>query len=216
MPLRVSTKAIELLDLLVGEQRLHRRHQRHRVDEARVVEVRALPVVRVPARLLREVGAGALGAEQVRRLVAAVEVARLRDLRVEEVERLAHVLRPRVAGVADVAAVRGEEVAALDGAGSESGAQSADGRRVEGVDRQPDDDRTTTVKNASRPPRPAISGVISIRSCGWRDQPRGTCAASSCARRALVAPCAQPVTGGGAIASATLQRLAPPALGRVR
>ena len=70
----------QLFDLRVGEERFHRRHQRERVDEARVVEVRALPVVGMPARLLRQIRAGALGAEQVRRLVAPVEVARLRDL----------------------------------------------------------------------------------------------------------------------------------------
>ena len=68
-----------------------------------------------------------------------VEVARLRDLRVEEVERVADVLRPRVAGMADVAAVRGEQVAALDrGVGERR--PVARRRRVEGVDRQPDDD----------------------------------------------------------------------------
>ena len=68
-----STCVSEKSDFIGGisEQRVH---------VARVVEVRALPVVGMPARLLREVGAGALGAEQVRRLVAAVEVARLRDL----------------------------------------------------------------------------------------------------------------------------------------
>jgi len=43
----------QLLDLLVGEERLHLRHQRERVDEARVVEVGPLPVVRMPAGLLR-------------------------------------------------------------------------------------------------------------------------------------------------------------------
>ena len=83
----------QLLHLLVGEERLHRRHERERVYEARVVEVGKLPVVGMPARLLREVGTRALGAQQVRRLVAAVEVARLGDLRVEEVERLADILR---------------------------------------------------------------------------------------------------------------------------
>ena len=129
----------QLLDLLVGEERLHRRHQRERVHVARVVEVGALPVVRVPARLLREVGAGALRAEQVRGLVAAVEVAGLRDLRVEEVERVADVLRPRVARVADVAAVRGEQVPALDRlVGQRRPVRRR--RRVERVDRQPDDD----------------------------------------------------------------------------
>ncbi len=57
----------------------------------------------------------------------------------------------------------------------------------------------TTVKKASMPPSPAISGVISIRSRGWRCQPRGM-------RRALSLRLVrhQFVTGGGAIASATL------------
>ena len=45
-------EADQFLHLPVGEERLHRRHQRHRVDEAGVVEVRALPVVWVPAGLL--------------------------------------------------------------------------------------------------------------------------------------------------------------------
>ena len=31
----------------------------------------------------------------------------------------------------------------------------------------------TTVKKASIPPIPAMSGVMSIRSCGCRTQPRG-------------------------------------------
>src|SRR6266540_3605684 len=46
----------ELLDLRVGEERLHRRHQRERVHVARVVEVSSLPVIWMPARFLREVG----------------------------------------------------------------------------------------------------------------------------------------------------------------
>ena len=58
----------------------------------------------------------------------------------------------------------------------------------------------TTVKNASRPPIPAISGVISIRSRGWRCQPRGM--APGALGLGLVRH--QFATGGGAIASATL------------
>ncbi len=62
----------------------------------------------------------------------------------------------------------------------------------------------TTTKKASRPPSPAISGVISMRSRGWRAQPRGSAAAPSSARGLLVVR-HQPATGGGAIASATLR-----------
>ena len=130
----------QLLDLLVGEEGLHLRHQRERVDEPWVVEMRPLPVVRVPAGLLREVGTGALRAEQVRRLVAAPEVPRLGDLRVQEVQRVPYVLRPRVARVTDVAAVLGEEVAARDRLVRE-GRPVCGGRRVERVDRKPHDDR---------------------------------------------------------------------------
>ncbi len=54
----------------------------------------------------------------------------------------------------------------------------------------------TTVKNAIRPPIPATSGVISIRSLGWRTQPRGTLG--------VALPSVTSYTcSGGAIASAT-------------
>src|SRR4029079_10791887 len=105
----------QLFDLRVREERLHRRHQRERIDEARVVEGRALPVVRVPARLLRQVRSSPLRTEQIWGLVAAVVVARLRDLRIEKVEPFATVLWTHVPGVSDVAAVLREEVPALDG-----------------------------------------------------------------------------------------------------
>ena len=130
----------ELVDLRIREERLHVWHQRHRVDEARVVEMRPLPVVRMPAGLLRKVGASALGSEQVGRLIAAPEVARLRHLRVEEVQRLSHVLRPRVAGMADVAAVLREEVATLDRNVGQRGPVGRR-RRIERVNRKPHDDR---------------------------------------------------------------------------
>ena len=54
-----------------------------------------------------------------------------------------------------------------------SGAQSADGGGSN-VWIGSQTTIATTVKNASKPPTPAISGVISIRSAGWRTQPRGT------------------------------------------
>src|SRR5205085_11536449 len=94
----------------------------------------------MPAGLLREVRPRPLRPEQVGRLVGAPEVARRGDLRIEEVEALAHVLRPRITRVADVAAVRGEDVAAVPGLARERRTITR-GRRVEGVNRQPDDDR---------------------------------------------------------------------------
>jgi hypothetical protein len=58
-------------------------------------------------------------------------------------------------------------------AGFESGAQSADacGSKV-WIGSQTT--IATTTKKAISPPSPATSGVISIRSCGCRAQPRGT------------------------------------------
>src|SRR4029077_12192841 len=108
-------------------------------DKPRVVEVRSLPVVRMPAGLLRQIRAGALGSEQVGRLVAPVEVAGLRNLRIEEVQSFAYILRTGVPRVADVAAVLGEEVATLDGAVGER-RPVVRRRRIERVNRQPDDD----------------------------------------------------------------------------
>src|SRR5438132_10524066 len=93
----------------------------------------------MPPRLLGEIRARPFGPEQVRRLVASVEVARLRDLRVQEVEALPYVLRTRVAGMADVAPVLGAQIASLDGLVGERGAIERRGW-VERMNRQPHDD----------------------------------------------------------------------------
>ena len=60
----------------------------------------------------------------------------------------------------------------------------------------------TTVKKASSPPSPATSGVMSIRSCGCGDQPRGVPVSSSL--RVWSSAIGYPGSGG-ATASATLR-----------
>src|SRR5437764_7703034 len=93
----------------------------------------------MPAGLLREVRPRPLRPEQVGRLVGAPEVARRGDLRIEEVKALAHVLRPRITRVADVAAVRGEEVAAVPGLARERRPITRGRRAKGGIGRQAED-----------------------------------------------------------------------------
>src|SRR4051794_5873738 len=170
----------------------------------------ALPVVGMPAGFLREVRPRALGAEQVRRLVGAPEIAWLRDLGVEEVEARPYVLRPGVSRVADVAAVGREEVAALLRLVRQRRPVPRR-RRVEGVDRQPDDDRDHGEEGEqaadpchqrrdqhplARVADPAARDAGRARTEGGRVLP---------ALAFSVVSGHQLATGGGAIASATLR-----------
>src|SRR5207248_3153034 len=138
--------------------------------------------------------------QQVGRLVLSPEIARLRDLRVEEVQRLSHVLWTRVPGVTHVAAVLREEGTTLE-RDARQGRPVGRRRRVERVDREPDDDRDDD-EERDHPSDPGHQR---------RDQhplPRMPDPAARQGRRPIggtvaAGRAAHDATGGGAIASAT-------------